>query len=1165
MELDVKNRNFSLFKGCFVEASAGTGKTYSIEHIVLRLLIEGSEPLKIDQILVVTFTREATRELTARIRSLIEKTIQSLQSLDQLHDLPDFLLAVVEKNERHFAIKYLQNALFSFDEANIFTIHSFCYRMLQDNLLEADLGVNVPDQEEIPSTLFLLPIIKDFMRIGLDTTKFSLAQLAIVLKNNGSDIEKLSYRIAKYLLKETEIHPLSSFQALKNRFLHTIEQLKKKYSFTAEKIKEDFNVIAPLYKGMHNKKKEIHSKYINELKAIAAFFTEKILDDNIFESLLKQYQYNAIKKGLFYHLENENLTQKALKNEFERTLKLYYPQFWSVIRAELLPIIEEAVNPDYIILRMTSECRNMFQTYFNQWDRMTADGILKRFLKALQSKKVTLKVNKKYQAAIVDEFQDTDALQWKILSRLFAEESKIFYLVGDPKQAIYAFRDADIYTYLRAQNELKTQESLSLDTNYRAHKYLVEALNELFSSKKCPFLMSLPKLKSALEVRKVKFSDKIVKKDFSDSRGSIHFMIAEGSYIHKRKWPTEEVEKDRYLSFITREIQRLHFENDVPLDAFAILIRDHNQRKRVSNYLNSYGIKCKTQRGGNLARLPIIEAMQTILRAVLHPQDTNILKQALGGMILGFSHQDICRLNEKTLSKLITQNVFLNKCLHTHDFAAFFEKFMKTTYLNHLPVAENILERKNGLDFYLQLQQLSSLLIEIEAEKHLVSDKLVDYLGDLSAIAEEEDPRLTLWTNHDEEAVNILTLHVSKGLEFEFVFGLGLTVRNTFEEGIISVDKNGSKELIPIGIDKSKHLLHCQEMDAEKARLFYVALTRAKQRLYLPIMLDKNQKKIDFGVASAMELYLAQRCVPYKDYETLYQTIQSISEESLKVFFKDIEVSDITHTYLNDEIQITNNRLHQDVSLTLKPPYKYVIDPIFMHSFTSISQINKIHSRQLDTPPHDFLVEEKNIHNLPVGSITGILLHRILEELDFKIIQTLQTKEEYFDLVDPYTQYTSYLEWTKVISEIVYDTFHTPLKSRYHSFALKDVNPFYMYKELEFLYPYTNEIHLDEIELHNGFLHGYIDLILAYKGYYYIIDYKTNWLGSSIDSYNRDSLSKSMQQNDYELQAAIYKKALKNYLALIDKRPFEQCFGGVFYLFLRGLNSNNECGIYYDN
>src|SRR5690606_15460837 len=126
--------------------------------------------------------------------------------------------------------------------------------------------------------------------------------------------------------------------------------------------------------------------------------------------------------------------------------------------------------------------------------------------KAIDVPKFKAKVRQKYQAAIIDEFQDTDKVQWDIFQKLFIEEPlQALYLVGDPKQSIYRFRKADIYTYLAARVTLGEENAYVLDTNYRSSKSLVSALNALFER---PFLY-LPKLKEILPFYPVKAGSQI--------------------------------------------------------------------------------------------------------------------------------------------------------------------------------------------------------------------------------------------------------------------------------------------------------------------------------------------------------------------------------------------------------------------------------------------------------------------------------------------------------------------------------------------------------------------------------------------------------------------------------------------------------------------------------
>ena len=155
------------------------------------------------------------------------------------------------------------------------------------------------------------------------------------------------------------------------------------------------------------------------------------------------------------------------------------------------------------------------------------------------------------------------------------------------------------------------------------------------------------------------------------------------------------------------------------------------------------------------------------------------------------------------------------------------------------------------------------------------------------------------------------------------------------------------------------------------------------------------------------------------------------------------------------------------------------------------------------------------------------------------------------------------------MSEIVFHTLKTPLMQPSaapgeEAFALCTIDMAQSYREMEFLFPWKSALTVKDFTYSSGYLKGVIDLIFAHRGKYYLVDWKTNWLGSDIADYHLGNLAQAMHAHEYHLQATIYKEALKRYLRIVDDRAFEACFGGVYYLFVRGLDRHcgSSCGVY---
>ncbi len=702
-----------IFGNRFLEASAGTGKTFTIEHLVVRLLKEGD--LKLDQILVVTFTRAATRELKMRIRS-------KLKDVD-------------------------------FEDAQIFTIHGFCQKMLTEFAFEA----------------------------GVD----------------------LSYEI-----------------------------LSRK----------------------------------EEKEKVRAYLRKKDWDLEEWRSLLKSCrgEVEAVFKKV---MESEEWKKERKKDSF--------------------------LSPDDILVEME---------------------------RAVQNSVFVGHVREKYRAVIVDEFQDTDPIQWKIFETLFLQAGlKAFYLVGDPKQSIYAFRKADIYTFLKAKDHF--EEVFSLETNYRSEPGLLDGLNRLFCKKDW---IDLPALQTTLSVPIAK----TVKTGFA---GEVSFFSAKGHLGRGKKWPSLDMEENYFFPYIVQEIE--------DPQKTAILVKDRYQAMRVKHFLQRYDIPCSVRRGTLLSDTAAYAALKDLLIAALDPFDIGSVKKAVFGPLI----------SQQWSEEAADHFLELHEILKEKGFAAFFSAFVKAFDIE--------------VDF--DLRSISEKLME---EKQ--TDRLLTYLENLCE-EEEEAPR----GHHD--GVQIMTVHASKGLEFETVFALGVASR-TYEEND-----------------------HPEEHDAEKMRQLYVAMTRAKKKLHVPIAYDLDDKKLKLGQASPIELFLQR-------------TEANVSSVELN-----------THIFSLKKFHRTTQPLPE-----IPPPR--IATPSWLRSFSALLQKT---SSDI-SPPSDIL---------PPGAETGVIIHTIFEKAFYVPIPQLVVEE---------VKGTHLQGWEKTIEEIVEKTLDLPLDG----FTLRDVSIHKMLPELEFVFAHQENL-----------------------------------------------------------------------------------------------------------
>lgn len=895
---DVLNPHTTLLGHHLLEASAGTGKTFAIEHITARLIQE--QDFSIDEILIVTFTRAATRELKSRIRNTLKCQSSSFQ---------------------------IDRALALIDQAQIYTIHGFCHRMLTEYAFEAGLGFDLLSEEESDYRAILQDHITDFLRTSLKPTDYSTPQLAAL----PADKERLIKKLLSLVEKEGEFPNTSSFEEAYKSYLSKRRDLP---SITLEQL--EFNKI----KDTHGELKEPY--------ATQFFLLQK-------ETLtLEEFEKLTAEPSFLEKVTPDNLAKKATLDP---------TPLYNFSKA-LLPILQPQTSPLCTLIRMARSIRTSAQKALEEKEILSPNDILKRMEECLTLPQFRQKVRGRYRAAIIDEFQDTDPIQWNIFKTLFIDDPiPALYLVGDPKQSIYSFRSADIYTYLSAQEVVS--EKAHLDTNYRSDPHLIQELNTLFSQNK--EFLSLPD--APLPFHPVNHSD-TENHPFQDGKKPIHYFIYETEKKRERSWPSPAIEQNVFYPFITEEIQSL-IKQGFTFSDVAILVKDRYQAARLKTFLEAQNIPTNSKSTDTIAAGSTFQLVRSLLEALIQPNEITI-KRFL--------------FPQTTHNELKENETLITETLANFSRPQTLQEALRTLYT------------PTDLDTYSDYLQLSELLLSHQEETGATLPELLDFL-----LTFKEEPRRPL---SEPNSVTIMTIHMSKGLEFNIVFALGLVNRYTGREEFV----RHQKEWLLFDPDHAKCQAALQNQEAEKLRQLYVALTRAKHRLYIPLLYDTTHSSIPLGQASPLELF---KPTP----------------------------TDVT--YLTPK-KLPLPQTELPLLYPPKPPQK-LFKPHYLHSYSSLAKTHHI-------PQHGLTSE------LPKGPETGILLHSLLETI----------------LRDPSISIPSLLKQKlpthfpyDLTLNLINHALHTPLSP--HSFTLLDATHFY--PEVEFFYsdpPHTIKGFIDLIFTYNN-------------------------------------------------------------------------------------------------
>lgn len=1068
-----------------LEASAGTGKTFALKHLFARMLLTEESPLPflVEEILVVTFTRAATRELKLRIKENLEQLFHLLQSNSPSPFPYIETLCSGGEERKSRALFYLERALAFLDQMQIFTIHGFCQKMLSEYAFEGKVAFFQGHQEQQFSKEVLLQGIRDFLTTSLSPSSYSPSQIALLLKSMGGDIKNLEQKLLTLVEQEDLLPSLPDFSILLKMFQDALQ---------ISPLSPNFFEIIPYFNQMTNREGKLHPEIEKQIKILADSLEVKKISAEQFDLLLED-------SPSFLEL----LTEENLKKRKEPPPSIFLPLHQ--IRALLLPIIQEGQQPTHTLFRIAAEVREQIKKMKSLEEILTPDDLIKQMAKALQSPPFLKKLQTRYRAALIDEFQDTDPLQWEIFRSLFLDPLSplpSFYLIGDPKQSIYSFRNADLFTYLKAAEEVKNKAFL--DTNYRSEPKLLEILNRLFSKKTLGEWLSLEDHPLTIEYLPVKKKEGAVNTPFYDKKKPVHF------FMGKKEKGKENL---FFFHFIANEIHALRKTHAFPFSDYAILVKDRYQGRRLKQFLEKEGIPIQSTAQELIEEAPSFSLFLSLIKLLAFPSDLKELQKLLSHPLFNLSHLEL--KNENLAPPYLAFFHQLHHLFHKKGLPQVIDQIWNENWVFQKSLSLHLLEKKE-IEAFADLRKLSSLLIDHYANTQASPFDLIVFLESLSKEEKEQGKKEQL--SH-EEGVTISTIHKSKGLEFEIVFALGLTSRHIEIDPLVRHKKKWLLHRKPSGFvnkeEEEEWEKALKNQQGEKLRQLYVALTRAKKRLYVPLLLNTSDREMLIPSApSPMELLLSKFSAP------LEQTLKQIGAS----------YEEVTKEINNSENQIVSSL----PELQPPPSSSFSFPPLFLHSFSSLTtHTNPPSSTKKNLLPTD----------LPPGVETGHLLHSLLEKIIEEALSFPYQKKEIDLLVESELRFSPLRSFKEQITTLLENSFKTPLPSPQGLFTLEEIPPQSLYPEVEFFHP------LSPTEMMKGF----IDLVFFHQGFYYLLDWKSNLL----ENYDETGLEKAMLENDYFRQAKIYKEALRRYLA---SKRIAYPIGGIFYLFLRGLSQGK--GVY---
>ncbi|MEA5189010.1 exodeoxyribonuclease V subunit beta [Enterobacter hormaechei] len=1128
-----------------IEASAGTGKTYTIAALYLRLLLglggnaAFSRPLSVEELLVVTFTEAATAELRGRIRSNIHEL--RIACLRQTTDNPLYASLLDEIADKQQAAQWLLLAERQMDEASVFTIHGFCQRMLSLNAFESGMLFEqqlIEDESELR-----YQACADFWRRHCYPLQRDIAEAVHALWKGP---EELLRAIDRYLQGEAPVikSPPPADETLASRH----EKIVAKIAALKQKWNESVGEIDAIIENSGIDRRKFNrgnqGKWIEKISAWAQEETRGYQLPDALEKFSQRF-----------------LTERTKADGI-------VPEHPLFVAIEAL-LAEPLTLNDLMITRAMTEIRQAVAREKRRRGELGFDDMLSRLDEALSSENgeaLASAIRTRFPVAMIDEFQDTDPQQYRIFRRIWRQQpDTALLLIGDPKQAIYAFRGADIFTYMKARSEVVAH--YTLDTNWRSAPGMVESVNALFSRMETAFMFKeipfLP-VKSAPKNASLRFEVS------GEEQPAMTFWLLEGEGYGVADYQAAMAQhcaaqiRD-WLSAGNRGEALLwkgEQANPVKASDITVLVRSRQEAALIRDALTLLDIP-SVYLSNRDSVFDTLEAQEMLwlLQAVLAPERENTLRSALASSMLGLNARDIDELNhdENAWDAVVEEFVHYRERWQKRGVMAMLRELM-----TRRQIAENMLASSGGERRLTDILHISELLQEagtqLESEHALVR-WLAQQIADPNSNASSQQMRL----ESDKHLVQIVTIHKSKGLEYPLVW-LPFIANYRVQDQAYYHDRETFDAVLDLSKAETSVELAEAERLAEDLRLLYVALTRSVWHCSLgvaPVFRRRGEKtgESDFHLSALGRLI--QRGEP-KDATGLRLCIESLCGDDIALHIPSLpdnsrwEMAQEPATDLNAR-QIT----------------RVLADDWRVTSYSGLQQHGQSIAQDLmpkldvdaagvgDVPVEPTLTP----HQFPRGASPGTFLHSLFEELDF----TQPVSEEWVLKMLQSGGYDAH--WQPVLTDWINAILQAPLTAQ--GFSLRQLTAKNKQVEMEFYLPVAGPLKADALDALirqydplsagcpplnfrqvQGMLKGFIDLVFRHEGRYYLLDYKSNWLGENSAAYTQQAMAAAMQMHRYDLQYQLYTLALHRYLRhrIADYR-YDDHFGGVIYLFLRGVDA----------
>ncbi|TDH24173.1 exodeoxyribonuclease V subunit beta [Segetibacter sp. 3557_3] len=1092
-----------------IEASAGTGKTYSIAILVLRLIIE--QKLSVKEILMVTFTKAAVAELEERIRLFIRKAYKASQG-EQIDDgtISGLVSAGIAKTSATEVQEQLKEAVLFLDETAVLTIHSFCQLTLTEFAFETNQLFGAETMQD--TGIVLQDEVNKFWRENITTIPARLLQYLVTAE------PALTREHIRQVVQE-HLNGKQYFNYDKNKdYAYCEEDHQKILTELAEIEIEEQKLKGELHEFIKNNEQEIRDKSLANTHARKARFHEFESPEQLVTDILAKRKSGYIQTvfaDIVTRCNDCDILVKDISSRIQQVINDISCQAINIVSAGL---------EDY-------KQRNNLLSF----DDMIVN--LHRAFTGKNPQKLVDALQNKYKAVFVDEFQDTDRLQYEIFQKAFGSGT-ILFLIGDPKQSIYAWRKADIFTYFKAKNDV--QNRYTMNRNFRSAEGLIHAMNLFFEPRPGFDTFFFNDSEDAIRYREVHSPEPNMKGELGYQRQAVVPITI--TTVPRKEQLSETVAAQiiQLLSDDGFRITRNGEHRRVTPSDIGILVRTKGQGREIKQTLARYCIPAITIDDSKVLRSPEAICLLYVLEAM-----TDISRQSINRALLspftGYKAAEILSLNDEITLTLFRK--YRNQWQNDGVFTALME-FVSDFDVRGVLLGANT---ESGERIIANLFQLIEVVHKVQTNKQFSPPELISWLRRGIEGMEAEGDEYEQRVESDEESVKIVTIHKSKGLEYNIVFAPFLDlVENTFAD-MFSYRDPESGEYISIEKNKiGEEQLEWVRMqnEQENRRLVYVSLTRAVYKCFV------------------------HHCSGnYYRNSTLSTFLQALNGCDERLISNEEAAEPPKEFRYQEDDRYKPVKRNTEVKFTLEH------NNWTKMSYSMLAQKGEITSKPRSTNQGD-KYDQFMFSQLVRGSKTGNLLHYIFEHVQFS--------SEYnwsYVIEEALNQHLPKHkeQYSPMLYQMLQHTLNVPLQIGEETFKLAEIDNDERINEFEFDFPVPvydpamlNKLTDNNIEVRvswdkplEGIVNGKVDLFFGVRDKYYILDWKSNYLGDSLADYAPRALATAMNENNYHLQYLLYTLAATKYLKsrLPDFR-YEKHFGGVIYLFIRGIRKNGQTGIF---